>query len=83
MERYILGRYTTSSSAYSICESASGRRLQSVNEIGFLQFYAAFAHNERSVANLQRAAEQRRSDLRVENWLGKHAELVVDDFEVL
>ena len=51
--------------------------------IGFLQFYATLAHNERSVANLQRAAEQRRGDLRVENWLGKHAELVVDDFEVL
>ena len=38
MERYILGRYTTSSSAYSICESASGRRLQSVNESAFFSF---------------------------------------------
>ena len=32
MRSYMRGRYTTSSAAYSNCESDSGRRDQSVNE---------------------------------------------------
>ena len=38
MIRYIFGKYTTSSAAYSSWESDKGRRDQSVNESLFFRF---------------------------------------------